>query len=263
MKGPAARIAAMVVLSVFVLGLVVALAVSRMQREGADAAAACDDALRRGDRAAAVVFAARAARATSPRSPSAARGYAQLAAIARDAEAHGDRTAAAAAWRAMHGAAIATSSTTDGTGSDASRWLVASSEALARLSTLANAGSVPASGGPLAPGVAPMAAAGSVPGFGGAGGAAHGGRPSGGGETTGEGGRASDAESESREAAMARALARIDTPGPLGRVALGGGFLALLLATPILLASASARRRLVAAGVFACALVCLVLATRA
>src|SRR5262249_22788882 len=103
-----ARVVTPIAAVVALAALVVGVATTRIRREGEVAIASCDDAIRRGDRAAATVFAARAARAVAPRSDDAARGYERLAAIARDAEAHGDRAAAAAAWRAMHGAAIAT-----------------------------------------------------------------------------------------------------------------------------------------------------------
>ncbi|MEO6420862.1 MAG: hypothetical protein ABIP39_15725 [Polyangiaceae bacterium] len=75
---------------------------------GARAMRESDEAFAKGDLPTAIVRAHAAAEAVVPTSPYPARGYARLDTIARDAESRGDDASAAAAWRAMRSAAMAT-----------------------------------------------------------------------------------------------------------------------------------------------------------
>jgi hypothetical protein len=75
--------------------------------DGRRSIAACDQALKRGDRVEAVVFARAAAEARCPGCAASELGYARLVAIAKELEARGDDANAVTAWRAIRSAALA------------------------------------------------------------------------------------------------------------------------------------------------------------
>lgn len=112
-----------------VLVLLVALAAVHQLRAGSQAMEESDAAAAAGDRPLAIARARAAAEARLPGSPYPARAYARLAAIARDAEAHGDERTAQTAWAAMRAAAIETRAPGDGT--DA--WRAMADEGIARV----------------------------------------------------------------------------------------------------------------------------------
>jgi hypothetical protein len=95
----------------------------------------CDALLARGDLAGAIDAARSAAEACAPGSPYPERGYARLEAIARAAEEREDDATAAAAWRSVRSAAMASTSAT------AHRQLA--DEALARLATHTRGAALP------------------------------------------------------------------------------------------------------------------------
>jgi hypothetical protein len=95
----------------------------------------CDALLARGDLAGAIDAARSAAEASAPASPYPERGYARLEAIARAAEEREDDTTAAAAWRSVRSAAMASTSATP------HRQLA--DEALARLATHTRGATLP------------------------------------------------------------------------------------------------------------------------
>lgn len=94
------------VLALVVLGL--ALLTARVLIDGERALALSDAAFDQGDVRTATLHARRAAVAWAPGAPHVEPAYARLVAIATGAEVAGDRELAAAAWRAVRGAALET-----------------------------------------------------------------------------------------------------------------------------------------------------------
>lgn len=87
---------------------VLASASVHLWMEGRDGMRASDEALAGGDRRAAIAAAKRAAQARLPGSPFPARGRERLAALSREAEAHGDCATATVGWRSLRAACAST-----------------------------------------------------------------------------------------------------------------------------------------------------------
>ena len=111
------------------LAVTLAAFAGRQAMLGAAAVRQCDAQLAVGDLAGAIDAARGAAEARAPFSPYPERGYSRLEAIARASEARDDDATAAAAWRAVRAAALATV-----TVGGPSPHLAAANEGLSRLS---------------------------------------------------------------------------------------------------------------------------------